>query len=223
MTSDPPAGEPDLGLGERLAAWLEDLDLTGQLAAAGLPTFVRDAGGAGGAAAWTDPLTGQSLTEDQLVELDRLLHDEGTEPEHAVPVALVLMARRARLREELLASGWLDYEDLAELRRTSVNATRFAVHKAAEQHRLLVVSTEQRTVVPAFQLDATGETRPELVPVLQPLLAAGMDPWRAWAWLTQPAALLGGLVPEQAALDAEDAALVRHAAVRLAERVTARP
>ena len=46
-----------------------------------------------------------------------------------------------------------------------------------------------------------------------------MDPWRAWAWLTEPAALLGGLVPEQAAADPDDADLARHAAVRLAEKV----
>lgn len=211
----------DAPLSERLASWLEDLDLTGQLTAAGLPTFVRDA--PDGLAVWTDPLTGSPLAADQLEQLDRLLHEEGTEPEHAVPVALVLMARQARLREELLASPWLGYEALARVRGASVNATRFAVHKAAGDHRLLVAATGLRTVVPAFQLDATGQLRPDLAGVLAPLLAAGMDPWRAWAWLTQPAALLGGLVPEQAVLDTQDAALVRHAAVRLAERVTARP
>ena len=36
-------------------------------------------------------------------------------------------------------------------------------------------------------------------------------------WLTQPAALLGGQVPHEAAQDPEEAAIVRHAAVRLAE------
>ncbi|WP_341925374.1 hypothetical protein [Nocardioides psychrotolerans] len=214
MTAD------DAPLGERLASWLEDLDLTGQLAAAGLPTFERDEGGR---ALWTDPLTGSPLAADQLEELDRLLHEQGAEPEHAVPVALVLMARQARLREELLGSAWFGYEELAQVRGASVNATRFAVHKAGTDHRLLVLATDLRTVVPAFQLDESGEPRPELAPVLGPLLAAGMDPWRAWAWLTQPAALLGGLVPEQAARDTDDAALVQHAAVRLAERVTARP
>lgn len=213
-------GHDDTPLGERLAAWLEGLDLTGQLAAAGLPTFVR---GDDGVPVWTDPLTGRALGDDQLEQLDRLLHEEGSEPEHAVPVALVLMARQARLREELLASPWSGYEELARVRGTSLNATRFAVHKAADEHRLLVVATEQRTVVPAFQLDPAGEPRAELAPVLQPLLAAGMDPWRAWAWLTRPAALLGGLVPERAVLDPADAALVAHAADRLAERVTARP
>ena len=59
--------------------------------------------------------------------------------------------------------------------------------------------------------------------MLEPLLAARMDPWRAWAWLTQPAGLLGGLVPETAAADPATADLVAHAAVRLAERVAATP
>lgn len=226
MTGSPP-GLPtsspsgaDAPLGERLAAWLEELDLTGQLTAAGLPTFAR---GDDGAVEWTDPLTGRVLADDQLEQLDRLLHEEGSEPEHAVPVALVLMARQARLREQLLAGAWLGYDELAGRRGTSLNATRFAVHKAADEHRLLVVATEQRAVVPAFQLDASGQPRAELAAVLGPLLTAGMDPWRAWAWLTQPAALLGGLVPEQAVLDPDDAALVAYAAARLAERVTARP
>ena len=73
--------------------------------------------------------------------------------------------------------------------------------------------------MPAFQLTADGEPRPDLAPVLEPLLAARMDPWRAWAWLTQPAALLGGQVPERAAADPETADLAAVAAARLAERV----
>ncbi len=85
-----------------------------------------------------------------------------------------------------------------------------------------MVAPEARTVVPAFQLDAAGDVRDDLVAVLEPLLAARMDPWRTWAWLTQPAALLGGLVPERTVRgSADDAALVLHAAVRLAERVSA--
>lgn len=207
-------------LGERLATWIEGLGLAPHLAEAGLPTFHRDPDGR---AVWTDPGTGGSLTGEQLDDLDRVLHHEGTDPDHAVPVPLLVIARHARLRTELLASPWFTYETLAELRGASVNGTRFAVHKDASTHRLLVVAADVRTVVPAFQLTATGELRPDLAPVLQPLLAAGMDPWRAWAWLTQPAALLGGLVPEQAAADEATAALVVHAAVRLAERVAAGP
>ena len=194
--------------GEELATWLEDLGLASTLAEAGLPTFSR---GPDGRAVWTDP--------DRLPELDRALHSQGDDPEHAVPVALVLLARQARLRTELLATPWHTYETLGAVRGTSVDGTRFAIHKAASTHRLLVVPLEERSIVPAFQLDPDGEVRPDLAPVLEPILAARMDPWRAWAWLTQPAALTLGQAPERAVADPEMADLVLHAAVRLAEQV----
>ncbi|KQY57285.1 hypothetical protein [Nocardioides sp. Root140] len=207
-------------VGERLAAWLEGLGLADQLAEAGLPTFTRDADGT---ATWTDPATGEPMTSEQLEGLDALLHNDGTDPAHAVPVALVMLARKARVRAELVASHTHTYETLATLRGTTVNATRFAVHKAAADHALLVIADEGRTLVPAFQLGADGALRAELAPVIRPLLAAGMDPWNAWAWLTQPAGLLGGAVPEQAAADPEEADLVAHAACRLAERAATEP
>ena len=193
--------------GDRLAEWLEGLGLADQLGEAGLPTFTRDADGH---AVWSEP--------ERIEELERVLRSVGDEPEHAVPVGLVVLARQARLRTQLLATMWHTYESLAELRGTSVDATRFAVHKAASEHRLLVVPVEERAVVPAFQLGADGELRPELAPVLGPLLAARMDPWRAWAWLTQPAALTLGEPPERAA--AADPELVRTAAEKLAERLS---
>lgn len=194
--------------GDRLATWLEELGLADHLAEAGLPTFTRDAEGR---AVWTDP--------ERVDELERLLRSEGSEPEHAVPVGLVVMARQARLRTALLETPWFTYETLAEVRGTSLDATRYAVHKAEQTHRLLVVPVEGRAVVPAFQLTDAGEVRPDVAPLLEPLLAARMDPWRAWAWLTQPAALTFGRAPEEAVADPEMTELVLHAAVRLAERV----
>lgn len=201
-------------VGPRLATWLEDLGLADQLGAAGLPTFERDLGGA---IHWRDPGSGAPLTPEQLTDLDRMLHQDGDEPAHAVPLALVQLRRQARVRTALLASPWHTYASLAEVRGTSENAARFAVHKAAERNALLVVAHDGGTLVPAFQLTDAGELRDELAPVLEPLLAARMDPWRVWAWLTQPAGLLGGQVPHEAARDADEAAIVRHAAVRLAE------
>lgn len=203
-------------VGERIASWLEGLGLADHLAEAGLPTFARDRHGV---AVWTDAATGEPMTDEQLESLEALLHAEGEDPAYAVPVSLVQVARQARLREDLLAGPWFTYETLAALRGTSLDATRFMIHKTASLHRLLVVDHQGTVLVPGFQLTAEGEPRPELTPVLQPLLAAGMDPWKAWIWLTQPAGLLGGLVPEQAAADLETADLVPHAAVRLAERV----
>lgn len=204
-------------VGERLATWLEQLGLADQLAAAGLPTFERDLAGV---ARWRDPGTHLPLNADQLDDLDRLLHADGDEPERAVPVTLVQLRRQARVRAALLDSPVHDYGSLAELRGSSLDATRFAVHKAAARGTLLVLAHEGGTIVPAFQLDATGDLRAELAPVLEALLGAGMDPWQVWGWLTQPAGLLGGQVPERAAADPEEAPLVRHAAVRLAERAT---
>ena len=191
--------------GERLATWLEGLGLADQQAEAGLPTFTRDEAGR---AVWSEP--------ERVAELDALLHGQGEEPEHAVPVGLVVLRRQARLREELLASPSYSYESLAQVRGTSIDATRYAVHKAAQQHRLLVVPVEDRVVVPAFQMTAAGEPRPDLAPVLEPLLAAGMDPWRAWAWLTQPAALTLGHAPERAVTDPALTDLVVRAAHALA-------
>ena len=219
MTDGVTAGEQDGydELAERLAARIERLGLEGQLAEAGLPTLSRSDDGR---AVWSDPRSGSPLTASQFDDLDAVLHRQGSEPEHAVPVALVVLARQARLREELLASPSHTYETLAALRGATVESTRFAVHKAASTHRLLVVAAGERTLVPAFQLTADGELRPDLAPVLEPLLAARMDPWRLWAWLTRPAALLGGLVPEQAVTDTDTADLVLHAAVRLAEQVS---
>lgn len=194
--------------GDRLASWLEGLGLEDHLADAGLPSFTRDADGH---AVWTEP--------ERIDELDRLLRSEGDEPEHAVPVGLVLIARQARMRAALLETPWFTYETLAEVRGTSVDATRYAVHKAEQTHRLVVVAVEGRAVVPAFQLTDAGEIRADVAPLLEPLLAAKMDPWRAWAWLTQPAALTFGRAPAEAVTDPELTDLVLHAAVRLAERV----
>jgi len=207
-------GGPEDSRGQRLADWLDGLGLTDQLPAAGLPVVERDPTGR---AHWTDPGTGEPLGEDALEALDDLLHHQGSEPEHAVPLALLQLARQARLRAELRASPTHDYASLARLRGASVEATRFAVHKLASRHLLLVVPVEAGVLVPGFQLTAGGEPRPDLVPLLTPLLAAGGDPWRTWAWLTRPAALLSGLVPADAAADPGTADLAAWGAVRLAE------
>jgi hypothetical protein len=204
-------GVPDLA--EELADWLEGLGLADQLAAAGLPTYVR----AGDAVRWTEPATGEPLDPERLVELDRLLRSQGEDPAYAVPLALVRLRRESRVRQELLDGGWLDYAGVAQLRGVSTNAARFAVHKAAERRTLLVVGHEGAVLVPSFQLDDTGEVRTELLTVLEPLLVA-VDPWRAWIWLTTPAALLGGAVPHEAARDPEELPVVQRAAVALAER-----
>ena len=218
MTDDsrPQPGPGDLA--GRLAGWLEELGLADQLAGAGLPTYER---GGDGTVRWHDPATGEPLTDDRLEELDRLLRSEGEDPAHAVPIALVQLRRESRVRAALLDGGWVDYAAVGRLRGVSENAARFALHKAAERRTVLLVQHEGRTLVPSFQLDEDGQVRSELVAVLEPLLSSGTDPWRTWAWLTTPAALLGGAVPHEAARDPEELPLVQHAALRLAERARA--
>jgi GTP-binding protein len=210
---DPPGDD----LAGRLASWLEELGLADQLAAAGLPTYERDVDGA---VQWRDP-SGEPLTTERLTELDGLLRAQGDDPAHAVPVALVRLRRESRVRAELLDGGWLDYAGVGRLRGVSENAARFAVHKAAERRAVLLVAHEGATLVPSFQLDADGQVREELLGVIEPLLAGGVDPWRAWVWLSTPAGLLGGAVPHEAARDPEEVPLVQRAAVALAERARA--
>lgn len=205
-------------LADQLAERLERLGLAEQLGPAGLPTFTRDDAGR---AHWCEPGTGEPLPRPALERLAQLLTSEGEDPAHAVPVGLVQLRREARVRAELLAGGWLDYAGLGERRGTSADAARFAVHKAAERGAVLLVPHDGGVLVPAFQLDDDGEVREELLPVLEPLLTAGLDPWRTWIWLTQPAALTGGQVPHEAARDPEEQPLVRAAAARLAERARA--
>jgi hypothetical protein len=200
--------------GERLASWLEELGLSDQLAAAGLPTYDRK----DGVVRWREPGTVEPLAPDRVAELDRQLRAQGDEPGRGVPVELVRLRREAEVRTALLDGGWLDYAAVGRLRGISENAARFALHKAAQRRTVLLVQHEGGTLVPAFQLDETGEVRAELLAVLEPLLAAGTDPWRAWIWLTTPAALLGGAVPHEAARDPEELPVVQHAAVALAER-----
>ncbi|MGN0063796.1 MAG: hypothetical protein ACI379_06100 [Nocardioides sp.] len=206
-------------LGDRLADWLDGLGLLGHLAEAGLPTVQRNCSGE---AVWRDPATGDTLTREQLLELDALLHQEGDEPAHAVPVALLQLARRAQVRQQLMETPTHTYESLAALRGTSVEGTRFWVHKSAPKHELLVVPVQEgeaeRTVVPAFQLTPAGDVRPELAEILAVLGASPLDAWAVWGWLALPAALLGGDVPERLATDPEELALVQHAARRLAAR-----
>ena len=213
-----PAAPPGDDLAGRLAVWLEGLGLASQLAAAGLPAYERDADGA---VQWRDPTSGAVLTTARLAELDGLLRAQGEDPAHAVPVALVRLRRESRVRAALLDGGWLDYAGVGRLRGVSENAARFALHKAAEHYAVLLVPHEGATLVPAFQLADDGQVRAELLGVIEPLLAGGVDPWRAWVWLTTPAGLLGGAVPYQAARDPEELPLVQGAAVALARRARA--
>lgn len=201
---------------ERLAQWLESLGLHEHLAEAGLPSMVRDCHGR---ATWRDPGTGQPLTSEQLEQLDVLLHDQGEDPAQGIPLSLVQLRRKAKRRAELLASPWFTYESLAQAWGITVSAARFAVHKASNAGELLVVprGEDEESIVPAFQLDASGHVREELIPVLQTLAGPTVDAWATWSWLTGPVALLSGDIPAEVVRDPEDAPIVLRAAQALAK------
>lgn len=209
-------GEPHRDVARELADWLEGLGLADALAGAGLPGFVRTERGV----FWSMPSTGEPLTDAELADLEAGLRGQGDDPAHAVPVGLVQVARKARERARLLASPVLDHAGLARLRGSSDNAARFWAHKAASEHRVLLLQVDERSVIPAFQFAATGEVRTELADVLQTLLTSGLDPWQVWSWLTGPVALLSGGVPAQLVEDPAERPLVQHAARRLAARAT---
>ncbi|WP_110205518.1 hypothetical protein [Nocardioides daejeonensis] len=200
--------------GRDLADWLESLDLAGALAEAGLPTYVRSPRGVH----WTAPRTGEPLTEPELTELEATLRDQGEDPAHAVPLGLLQVRRRAEVRARLVTTPWFDYAALGRLRGEHLDTARFWVHKAASAGRALIVPTESGAMIPAFQFDPMGELRTDLDGVLDVLLAAGVEPWAAWAWLTEPVALLSGGVPHEVVRDPAERDVVRHAARRLAAR-----
>ena len=205
-------------VGEQLAEWLEGLGLADQLAAAGLPTYDRDAGrrarGATRRPANRCPTTG-SPSSTQRSGRSATTRPTPSRWSSSGSVARAGLGRRSS------TDGWVDYAAVGRLRGVSENAARFALHKAAERRAVLLVPHDGATLVPSFQLDPQGQVRDELLTVLEPLMAAGVDPWRTWIWLTSPAALLGGAVPHEAARDPEEQPLVQRAAVALAERARA--
>ncbi len=142
-------------------------------------------------------------------------------PEPRRPGGLVRLRREGRARARSCRRRWYDYAEVGRLRGVSENAARFALHKAADRRAVLLVQNDAATLVPPSSSTRTGQVRQELLTVLEPLLAARIDPWRTWIWLTSPAALLGGAVPHEAARDADELPLVQRAAVALAERAQA--
>ena len=77
------------------------------------------------------------------------------------------------------------------------SSTRTWLSRRREARELFTVKHDGRTIIPAFQLDADGEPRPELQPVLQTLVDACVQSWALWTWLTSLTSLLSGETPEQ--------------------------
>lgn len=131
------------------------------------------------------------------------------------PATLTQAQRLATHRDALLATPVLTYETLSELRGDkSVSSTRTWLARRRDDHALFTVNYTGRTLIPAFQLDARGEPRPELRPILSALHEGGVQGWSLWTWLTKPTSFLSGSVPEEVART--DPARALHAAERFA-------
>jgi hypothetical protein len=68
-----------------------------------------------------------------------------------------------------------------------------------DEKALFTVNVKGTTVIPAFQLDESGEPRPELQPIVSALQDGGIEGWSLWTWLTKPTSFLSGGVPEEVA------------------------
>jgi len=168
----------------------------------------------------------------QLVELLRTLQAEHTatirddllrvlmsrEVSLTPPATLIQAQRLAAHRDALLAMPVLTHETLSELRGNArESSTRTWLARRREEHALFTVNYKGKTVIPAFQMDESGEPRPELQPVLSVLQEGGIEGWSLWTWLTKPTSFLSGGVPEDVARTNPGRAL------RAAQRFAAAP
>jgi hypothetical protein len=118
----------------------------------------------------------------------------------------------------LLDTPVLTHASLRDLRGDAKESTtRTWLSRRRDAHALLTVSHNGRTLLPGYQLDDNGEPRPELAPILDALLTAGVTGWTLWTWLSAPAALLSGDTPEHLARTAPQRVL------RAAQRFAAVP
>lgn len=136
------------------------------------------------------------------------------------PATLAQAQRLATHRDALLATPVLTHGSLRELRGDArESSTRTWLSRRRDAAELFTVSHGGRTLIPAFQFDDAGEPRPELQPVLDALLGAGVQGWALWTWLASPTSLLSGEVPERLARTAPQRVL--RAANRFAAAVAA--
>jgi hypothetical protein len=139
-----------------------------------------------------------------------------------VPPATLAQAQRlAAHREALLATPVYTHETLSEVRGNArPSSTRTWLTRRRDEHALFTVNVKGTTVIPAFQLDESGEPRPELQPIVSALQEGGIEGWSLWTWLTKPTSFLSGGIPEEVARTNPERAL--RAAQRFAPAVAGR-
>ena len=114
------------------------------------------------------------------------------------PASLAQAQRLAAHRDALLATPAYTHESLQQvLGGARESSTRTWLSRRKDARELFTVKHGGRTIIPAFQLGERGEPRPELQPILQTLVDAGVQNWALWTWLTSPTSLLSGEIPER--------------------------
>lgn len=129
------------------------------------------------------------------------------DPARPADATIAQAGRIAAHRAATLAGGHLDFTALARLRGIQQSSARTWVARQRARGRIFTVSRGGTTLIPSFQLDADGEPRAELAPLLAELTSAGAGQWEIWTWLTSPTGLLSDEVPERVAVTDPERAL----------------
>jgi murein L,D-transpeptidase YcbB/YkuD len=108
--------------------------------------------------------------------------------------------KNAELRSRLLdEEGAETYESLAALRDSSESSTRTWVARQRSKEVLFTVEVHGRTLIPSLQLTEAGGLDPQISPLVEQLVSAGLGPWGVWSWLTAPEGRLSGDIPADVA------------------------
>ncbi len=109
------------------------------------------------------------------------------------PVVLEQARRNLALRVSMLNEfGAVDAPELASLVGSAARNPASTVDNWRRADRVVTVRWKGRTLVPGFQLLATGRPDPALQSVLRVLRAYGMGDWERALWFVVPSPALDG-------------------------------
>jgi hypothetical protein len=123
-----------------------------------------------------------------------------TDPVEAMRARAKQARRLAAHRTTLLQTGAFTVAELAAVRGQDEARTRMWLARQIGDRALITVTHDGERLVPAFQLTAAGDPRPELQPLLEVLVGADLGDWATWTWLTTPSAFLSGERPVDVAV-----------------------
>lgn len=143
----------------------------------------------------------RTVTEQRLTERDALQHRLRDAflrggVDLVSPATQRQALKSAEFRSRLLDDeGAETYESLSALRDSSESTTRTWVARNRSKGVLFTVEVQGRTLIPRVQLTEAGGLDPQITPLVEPLVSAGLGPWGVWSWLTAPEGRLSGEVP----------------------------